>query len=325
MKNLTCKNCGGTMVLDASGMVAVCHYCGTRYVLNHEDTDYYRAFHQQMSRFLSADEDEKARKLRADEFWEKAEQQSFECRDGRTVEVKFAHRYTDRDAEIYVARKNMIIHFTQDKSDLAETYRRQSAFLDYPSADTRSLSDFFPKVSGGFELADGSSLLVIAKDEDEYPLRLFGKLHPRHVAWIISRMENLCCVLEYNSLVHPEITPDTLYINPYTHQASLYGSWWKVGKCNSYSYDKTHLLSSAESLCGIRNTAAMLLGYDRAGSVRPDPKTPAALCDFINSPPKSNAYEDFEYWDAMLVKAFGERKFIRFDTDDEEIYEGKGD
>ena len=41
---------------------------------------------------------------------------------------------------------------------------------------------------------------------------------------------------------------------------------------------------------------------------------------FINGSPKVNAYEDFAYWDEMLIKAFGERKFINMDTEDGEIY-----
>ena len=54
------------------------------------------------------------------------------------------------------------------------------------------------------------------------------------------------------------------------------------------------------------------------------PDTPQALLDFINSSPKIDAYEDFAYWDEMLIKAFGERKFIKMDTEDSDIY-GKQD
>ena len=53
MKDLNCKNCGGIMVLDASAMTAVCPFCGTNFVLDHQDTDYYRTFFAQMSAFLS--------------------------------------------------------------------------------------------------------------------------------------------------------------------------------------------------------------------------------------------------------------------------------
>ena len=336
MKNLNCRNCGGAMVLDASGMTAVCHYCGTRYVLNHEDTDYYRSFFAQMGRFLSGSKDEQERRLRADELWKTAQEQTFETVDGKSIEVKYMHKYTDRDAEVYTARRNILFHFKEDGERKAECFRKTVSMLDYPTADTRNLASFFPKISGGFALTDGTMLLALSKDEEEYPLRAFGSLPGRHVAWIISRMENLCCVLEYSGLVHPEISPDTLYINPYTHQASLYGGWWKAGKNNSLSPDGRTILRSAMNLTGLRDTAAVLLGFDSADKVRKrggvsalmpgasgaaaSGEIPGALADFIRGVPKDNAFDDFALWDEMLIRAYGERKFVTMETDDVKIY-----
>ncbi len=320
MKNLTCKKCGGAMVFDASAMTAICHYCDTTYVLNHEDTDYFRNFYRQMSSFLSGSDDMKKRSREADELWERADTEEFECDDGRTIEFRHMHRYSTKAADVYVGRRHVAFHFRPGSELLAESYRRITSSLDYPSADTRSLADFFPTVTGGFRLTDGTNLLVISKDENEYPLRLFGTLPGRHVAWIISRMENLCCVLEYNSLVHPKISADTLYINPYTHQAALYGGWWEAGKQNSLSLDRTRILKPEENLIGLRNTAAGLLGFAEAGQVRVSTDVPKALADFINGKPASNAYDDFARWDEMLIKAYGERKFMNLSVTDEQVY-----
>ena len=64
-----------------------------------------------------------------------------------------------------------------------------------------------------------------------------------------------------------------------------------------------------------------MLGFKPEEKVIADGENiPEALAEFINGKPKFNAYEDFAYWDEMLIKAFGERKFIRMDTDDGEIY-----
>lgn len=319
MKNMKCKNCAGTMYIDASGMTAVCPYCGSTHVLNHEDTDYYKTFYRQMHHFLTGSLDDRERQLRADKLWEYADSVSFPCTDGTTVEVRYLYSDTFPNGEIYVSRKNIIYHFNRAAAPEAELFRKNVALLDYPSADTRQLSQFFPKITGGFELTDGTSLLVLSKDMEEYPLGLFGVLDGRHVAWIISRMENLCCVLEYSGLVHPSISTDTLFINPFTHQASLYGSWWEVGRNNTPS--GARVLRTTDNLVGLRNTAARLLGFSASGKVSGD-HIPKALADFINSKPKSDAYEDFAYWDNMLIKAYGERKFMKFDTDDSQVYGG---
>ena len=319
MKYLTCKNCGGMMVIDASGMTAVCPFCGTKYVLNHEDTDYFKAFYQQMNRFLSGSANDRERQLRADRLWEHADRAEFACTDGSAIEVRYLHRSPFPGGEMLVARKNLIFRFTEGAAE-AERLRRTVSFLDYPSADTRELSQFFPRITGGFALENGESLLVLAKDPDEYPLRLFGRLGGRHVAWIISRMENLCCVLEYNSLVHPQINPDTLFINPFTHQASLYGGWWSDVKNNSLAPDRSRVLTTRENLLGLRNTAANLLGWPKAGTVRSDDNVPKALADFLNGQPRDNAYDDFALWDEMLIKAYGERRFVPLAVEDSGIY-----
>ena len=75
------------------------------------------------------------------------------------------------------------------------------------------------------------------------------------------------------------------------------------------------LRKTSMNLIGLRNTAKEILSDD---------DVPAALSEFIKSSPKEDAYEDFAYWDDMLIKAYGERKFINFNTDDEDVY-GKKD
>ena len=311
MRNLSCKNCGGIMIYDVSSMTAHCRFCGTSYVLDHKDTDYFKAFYRQMTASSSKDED---RKSRDDSLWENADMMTFTTSEGQCIELKYLYSYSDKCADVYVTRRNIAFHFRDGMNGKAEHLRRMVSSLDYPSADTKSLSAFFPRVTGAFILDNGTSLVIINKREDEYPLRLFGKLGGRHIAWIISRLENLCCVLEYNSLVHPEIDLDTVYINPNDHSASLYCNWWSVEHKNMNG------LSSSDNLKGLRKTAKALLETEE---ITPD--TPKALLDFINSAPKIDAYEDFAYWDEMLIKAFGERKFIKMETEDTDVYGKQSD
>lgn len=322
MKNLTCKNCGGPMLPDASGLTAACRYCGTKYALNHEDTDYYLSFYKRMNGCFADSADDAARRRRADELWEDADTQTFACADGSEIEINHMYSYAVRGAEVYVARKNVLYRFLSDGEALAERTRRAVAALQYPGADMRGLAQFFPKISGGFPLADGSFLLALTKDPDEYPLCLFGRLSGRHAAWVISRLENLCCVLEYSGLVHPAVDAANIYVNPYMHTASLYGGWWLAAKHNAVSSETGAPLKLRQNLTGLRDTAAGLLGYEKAGRVPATGEIPKPLADFINSMPKATAYDDFAYWDEMLIKSYGERKFIKMETDDEAVYKG---
>ena len=312
------------MALDASGMTATCEYCGNRFLLDHEDTDYYQDLFSRMHAFFATPKSDQERKQQAELLWQKAKTRTFIREDGVPIEIKHMYCYADKDADVYVARRNIVFHFPKHGAEKSELFRKNISFLDYPSADIRNLEEFFPKISGGFVLEDGSYLFVIGKNEDEYPLRLFGTLPGRHAAWIISRMENLCCVLEFSSLVHPQINPDTLYINPYTHQASLYGNWWNAGKHNSQQPGSYKQLQLRDNLIGLRETAASVLGCTERQQVKPSSDIPRALADFITASPCQTAYDDFAFWDDMLIKAYGERKFIRMDVDDETIYGKKG-
>ncbi len=324
MKKMSCGTCGGTMRLDASGMTAICEFCGNRFLLEHEDTDYYQDLFARMHDFFASSESEQDRKQQAELLWQKAKTRVFIREDGVPIEIKHMYCYADKDADVYVARRNIAFHFPNHGAGKSELFRKNISLLDYPSADVRNLGEFFPEISGGFVLEDGSHLLVIRKNEDEYPLRLFGTLPGRHVAWLISRMENLCCVLEFSSLVHPQINPDTVYINPYTHQASLYGNWWNAGKHNTRLPGEDKYLQLSNNLIGLRETASFVLGYNERQKIIPSSDIPQALADFIKSKPCLTAYDDFAFWDDMLMKAYGERKFIRMDVDDEEIYGEKG-
>ncbi len=75
-------------------------------------------------------------------------------------------------------------------------------------------------------------MVAIEKKPGVYPLRLLGILLDRHTAWVISRLENLCCLLSYSGIVLNGLTLDNLFVEPATHQIYLYGGWWFAGYQN---------------------------------------------------------------------------------------------
>ena len=318
MKLLSCKNCGAPMVIEPSGATALCPYCRSKYVLDHSDTDYYRDFYEHMRGFFALSKNAQERRARADELWNNASEEIFECLDGRRIDVRSLHMHSDKEAAVYTARQNIIFRFEPMNTPNADKFRTAVSSLDYPSADTKSLSDFFPVISGGYRLADGAALLAVKKSEDEYPLRLFGRLGGRHAAWIVSRLENLCCVLEFNSLVHTELGIDSVYINPYDHTASLYGGWHRVVRNNTALEGRVR--TTRDNLISLRETAAAVLGFSKRAEVRASDELPQPFADFLKGTPESNAYDDFALWDDVLIKSYGERRFMTMDTDDEQIY-----
>ena len=88
MRNLNCKNCGSAMIYDVSSMMAHCRFCGTSYVLDHKDTDYFKTFYRQMIESSAKEED---RKQRDDSLWENADTMSFTTNEGQVIELKYLH------------------------------------------------------------------------------------------------------------------------------------------------------------------------------------------------------------------------------------------
>ena len=178
MKELVCKTCGGKMVLDASGMTAVCQYCNNKALLDHEDTDYYRDYFARMNTFFSSSNDEKKRKENAEIFWEDAKEITFICENGTPVRIKYMYCYSDKDANVYVARRNIVFHFRENGAEKANQFRKNISLLDYPTADTRNLEEFFPRITGGFLLDDGQ-LPAAAVDKLQQAYALISALSPK--------------------------------------------------------------------------------------------------------------------------------------------------
>ena len=70
----------------------------------------------------------------------------------------------------------------------------------------------------------------------------------------------------------------------------------------------------------IRLTAIRLLGYpDREAFLR-DTVLPEPFRNFLLQAPEKDARADFAKWDDVLLKSYGERKFIPLAASEEEIY-----
>ena len=75
----------------------------------------------------------------------------------------------------------------------------------------------------------------------------------------------------------------------------------------------------------IRLVAAKLLGYPDREALKADGTIPEPFRDFLIQRPERDARSDFKKWDKVLIKAYGERKFIPFAVTEEEVYSKSGE
>ena len=295
MISFKCKNCGGEMSVSRNGGL-FCSYCGTRTVFSDSELREYREFRAKMLEYLSAVANTDSDPAATESVWFRAEHTTLRADDGSAVEIKYLFKGEQDGVEIYTARNNALFRFKAGDGRAAR-FSAPVGALRFPAADVRDLKQFFPVFNGEYVLEDGGTLLAVKKPETAFPLSAFGGLPPEHAAWIVSRLENLCCVLAYSGLAHNGIGMESVFIDPGKHSAYLLGGWWNA---------RPHEDGSAADLAAVRETAGRVLGVYADDA-------PAAFKDFLSGPPRGNAYDDFAAWDGVICSGFGGRRFVKLD------------
>lgn len=336
MAILKCKMCGGTLDYDREQDMAVCPYCGTKSVLLGQDRKLFQQFRDQFAALLN----QESEKLPEEGFWVEAEREELVRSDGEIIEISYLAKRRADMCTLYVARHHIIYLFEKRDAGYAVRYLDMVKRLIYPSPEMkRELERYVPRPATDCLLADGRYFLAIEKPEGVYPLKMLGRLIDRHVAWILSRLENLCCLLEYNDMVLNAFTLENLFVDPGSHQIYLYGGWWFAGFRGSeiagvsesvkpylearsiwHSSARKKVYAFRTDLESIRLVAAKLLGCPRREDVRTAQAVPEPFRRFLLQEPEKSSRADFAKWDKALLESYGERKFIPLAVAEEEIY-----
>lgn len=295
-----CKTCGGEMSIDAAGGLR-CEYCGNKAHLSDKELEGYKVYRSQMLNYIRVAHDNEKASDYIDALWNYAEHTSFKTSDGTNIDVSYLYKSTEGPATMYMCRNSVLYHFTDAQRVGASHMLTGIDCIEYPAADIKGLDRCFPQLIGTYKLDDKGTLIAFKRDENVFPLAIFGALNPKHVAWIISRMENICCVLEYSSLVHAGLSVESVFINPNTHEAVLYGGWWNTNT-------KKFINPAKNDLVDLRKVATKILGIYKSDA-------PKELIEFLEGKPEKDAFSDFERWDKVINDGFGGRSFTKMDID----------
>ena len=218
--------------------------------------------------------------------------------------------------------KDKIIYDLKDKTDFV--LKVQSLSFKYANDDMKKVFEpILPKF-----IFNNNNIIVTNKNENLYSLKyimmMLKKLDNRTVMWIISRLMNLCCFMQFNNIAYNNFKIENLYVDTKNHNVYLLCGWWFFEKINSivkfvdyeiYNIISTNIIKSkicttkTDLIC-IKNIAKKLLGYEM-NFIR-DNSIPNALKKWLIEQPGSNAFEEFQKWDRCIVDSFGKRKFTDF-------------
>lgn len=282
-----CPNCGGEMEISGSGGFA-CKYCGSKTFLKDVDFKGNEIFRKKLLSFYKAAAESKELDYNADTLWECNGEEHFTMKNGQDLSVKYMYKYDYKGCICFVAKENAVYVFENDTEK--QLFLKGIQKLVFPEADAK-LHRCFPNMKMEIALSDGREVLVFLRRPNFFPAELFSPFTSEHLAWVISRMENICCELKYSEIEHGGIDATSIWINPITHEGALFGDWRKVKS-----------ITGSSDLEDLRKTAIELAKNTRE---------PIELYDFLNSKPEGDAYEDFTRWNEVIEKGFGGHKFVK--------------
>ena len=296
MISLKCSICSGELTFR-DDRTLICPYCGNTFVMTGDEMAAYGRRRREVVRCLRQNAAEEERTALLDRIWKKTEPVMFRTADGEPVDIACLYEGSAEGNRLLAARRSQLIVFPSDAAGSAQRFTEGLLSLCFPPTDSHRLEACFPQPGQVIPLDDGSVLLALNKPEDMFPLAMFGALPPEHAAWIVSRLENIFCVLAFSGLRHGSLHEENILINPWTHQAALYGGW-----------ENARPGSGHDDLAAVRKVARRVMG-DYAKDA------PRAFMAFLQGAPREDAYSDFGAWDEVIETGFGGRRFAEMNID----------
>lgn len=287
MLSFKCKNCGGQMELNGTSGY-VCPFCGSISVLSDADFKSHAEFREQLLQYYKAEATKKEFDYSTDTLWHCRGSRDLTLQSGDPLHIDYMAQFQYPGFTCYLGKENVIYVF--DRADQAAAFMAGYNRLVFPEADIR-LHRAFPEKKMSLTTSTGQEILVFRRRPHFYPAEFFAPWPSEHLSWVISRMENICCALQYSNITHGDISPTSIWVNTLTHEGALFGDWRNVRSARGNT-----------DLVALRKTAIYLAK---------DTSKPKELYKFLNSPPAADAFEDFARWDQVIEIGFGGHKFIK--------------
>lgn len=282
-----CSNCGGQLEFGGS-ISLVCPYCGSKSFLSDKDYSGNEEFRKRLLSYYKAKSESKEFDYKNDKMWRCNGTKCFTTDDGQELVVEYMKKYSYEHCDCYLASESVVYVF--DNAFESQLFESGLKSLSFPAADDK-LHRSFPSLKMNLHLQDDKVVLAYLRRPNLYPAELFAPFASEHLAWVISRMENICCALAYSEIEYRNISPTSIWINPFTHEGALFGDW-----------RDTRPLKDNTDLKDLRKTAI---------SLALDTRRPKEMYTFLNSRPAGDAFSDFALWDKVIEDGFGGHKFIK--------------
>jgi hypothetical protein len=262
--------------------------------------------------------------------------------DGRTYEINYLRRHPFELGTMVVA--STVVAFVVDgaHADLVRRAEHVVAGLRYADDGMRrQIACHLPPYPfcGAFQ-TDSAYVIVMRKQPDVLLLRdvldhVGGRLDPRHVAWVVSSLLNLCCYFQYAGITHNALSLDTCFMSPTAHSVSVLGGWWyaaQIGErmvaapAGTIAWAAHDLMDTGRAdirtdLELVRAIGRELLGDITGVRLTRDSAAPRAMIDWLRLPASNDPIEEYRTWRTQVLHdSFGARRFVELPLTQSDIY-----
>lgn len=243
----------------------------------------------------------------------------------------FGHQYVGSTAvcyEVFEAAKDLVPVWQSNARRFQDATKKEPRWIKDFADQVIAYPNSLPSVVGTvLRVNKGSKFLNLKHCLAVKPLP------PVHVAWIISRLINLACMMETSDCPNLSISTSSIFINPAEHTAFIADGWQYL---SSFSEEVEFIPASTLSLCpGIAKTRKFLpkhlvaqiravakecLGDPNGVMMLTRTDIPASFGMWLNSPSEAIPTLEFFNWDRTKKIAFGPPKFIELNLTEGDIY-----
>ena len=232
--------------------------------------------------------------------------------------------------DMYINKEEVVFALDQIYADLVDNAVTYMRLFDNIPNEYKEFRKYLPSFIKSFK--EGSScIVVIRKDPGMILLKDIlnfygGSLDPKHVAWILSSLYNLCCYLQFMGSCHNDISLNSYFISPEFHTGALLGGWWyatKIGEkikgvpARTYAILPQNMKDNKLQQKIIDLILVKKLGREMLiGKPAPEP-----LVNWLETPTSGDVLNDYTTWRGEIIdQAFGGKFFTPMNLKADQIY-----
>lgn len=227
-------------------------------------------------------------------------------------------------AKVYHTATKVALVYDKTYKKFYENYINNIGWLKYADAKMRNeFERYFPKIVKNFETEDGSFCILLDKTNEVVSLGKIvnaydkaGEQFPaKQAAWILNRLYNIECYLEFYDKVCNGLSLDNIWVSPELHTVLLFSGWEYTTKKQEDMIgcpkDVYKILPIKTKDTKKSDTTTDLESIKQIGrKLFKGQKDLEYVNNFLNCGTSGDVFKDWDAYRTAIKKQFGKREFI---------------